>query len=344
QQDSSQPAQQDSSQPAQQDSSQPAQQDSSQPGSAKDNITTPKESKVVANEEKKLPFETDWKIGDKFIYDSSNNYYESLEGLSGNALLTALVKLQSSKTETGNYDKLKDFYKTTKAFKDNFYEKDGTLLDIYSENPNGEDPYTYPNYIGETRKKSEYLNNNVENKGTNREHVIPQSWFNKVDKMRNDPFHVWPTDIGVNGKRSNYPHDNVTSEVTFTALNGGKLGKNSISQQVFEPIDAFKGDIARAYLYFALTYGKDDIRKTAEAKEVFQKESPYLVKHFLDTYLSWNKSDLVDEFDVVRNNVTSNWTKNKRRNPFIDYPNLVNSLFGNVPFHNLGVLVLKEAK
>lgn len=39
----------------------------------------------------------------------------------------------------------------------------------------------------------------------NREHSIPQSWFNKKSPMRSDLFHVYPTDGYVNNKRSNYP-------------------------------------------------------------------------------------------------------------------------------------------
>ncbi|WP_426461552.1 endonuclease [Mycoplasma hafezii] len=269
----------------------------------------------------------------KFAYDASNNYYKSLDGLSGKELMDALVKLQVSKHETGNYNNLPSFYNSTNAFKDRFFENDGTMLDVYSENPNGKDPYTFNSYATTGGAN--------EGDGMNREHVIPQSWFRKVAEMRNDPIHVWPTDIKVNRDRSNYPHDNVVSSV-LTSENGSRLGTNSIGEKTFEPVDAFKGDIARAYLYFAMTYGSsNNITETKEAQEVFQKSAPYLKPHYLETYLNWNKQDPVDAFDVVRNNETANWTEQHRRNPFIDYPDLADSLFGNKPFVNKGVLVLK---
>jgi len=78
--------------------------------------------------------------------------------------------------------------------------------------------------------------------------------------MVSDPYHIWPTDGKVNGMRSNYPHG-VVGNATYTSLNGSKLGSNlnsgysaGYSGTVFEPIDEFKGDIARAYFYFATRY------------------------------------------------------------------------------------------
>ncbi|MHA3828257.1 endonuclease [Mycoplasma sp. Z1473D] len=281
----------------------------------------------------------------EYTYDPSNKYYASLDGLKGQELLVALNKLQAGKTETGNYKTLPNFYNNTKAFRDKYYENDGTMLDIYSENPYGKDPYNFAIY--------ETNNGGNEGDGMNREHIVPQSWFNKFDIMRNDPIHVWPTDIKVNNRRSNFPHDNVVGSVEYTSRNGSKLGVNNIGQKVFEPIDAFKGDIARAYLYFGITYGNfrtgtEDgskghslIRETSESREVFTEDAPFFTEHYLKTYTDWTAKDPVDPFDVDRNNITSEWTKNHRRNPFIDYPNLAENLYGPnpKPFKNLGVLV-----
>ncbi|RIV16175.1 hypothetical protein D1113_03275, partial [Mycoplasmopsis gallopavonis] len=266
----------------------------------------------------------------KLIYDPSNNYYESLNGLYGEKLMNALVQLQASKQEQGNYDSLKNFYNTSNAFKDKYFEKDNTMLDVYSENPVGKDPYVYQSYPTSNAAKKE-------GDGMNREHLIPQSWFAKVDKMRNDPFHVFPTDIKVNGVRGNDPHD-VVKNATWTSLNGGKLGTGSMGYQVFEPIDAFKGDIARAYLYFAFTYAREN-KYNGNGNLVFQQSAPYLKNHYLEVYLNWHKKDRVNQFDIIRNNETSKFTHQKRRNPFIDYPTIEESLFGTKPFVNKGILV-----
>jgi endonuclease I len=74
--------------------------------------------------------------------------------------------------------------------------------------------------------------------------------------MVSDAHFITPTDGKVNGQRSNYPHGTVGS-ATWTSLNGSKVGLDSVagySATVFEPIDEFKGDIARMYFYFVTRY------------------------------------------------------------------------------------------
>jgi endonuclease I len=57
--------------------------------------------------------------------------------------------------------------------------------------------------------------------------------------------------------RSNFPYGNVSS-ATNTTLIGGKLGTGtanySYTGTVFEPVDEYKGDLARGYLYLATCY------------------------------------------------------------------------------------------
>ncbi|QIW62403.1 endonuclease [Mycoplasmopsis gallinacea] len=271
-----------------------------------------------------------------YLYDSSNNYYASLEGKRGLELFQALTKLQKSKSTKFGYGNLEGFYNGSNSpFRDKYYEKDGSLLDIYSENPDGIDPYVYPDYKFDQRAKKE-------GDGTNREHIVPQSWFNKVEPIRSDPFFVWPTDITVNHDRENLPHDDVLQE-TQIFRNGAKKGNNSFGSEVFEPVNAFKGDIARAYFYFIQTYNQDSIFYS-DANKIFITSFPFMNNHYLNVYSKWNSEDPVDQFDIDRNNATAAVT-NGRRNPFTDYPNLVENLFGEnpKPFHNLGVLVgIKE--
>ncbi len=86
----------------------------------------------------------------------------------------------------------------------------------------------------------------------NREHAFPRSWFGgAVSPMNTDVHHVFATDGYVNGRRSSYPYGDVAS-ATYTSSNGSKLGAGSSASgytgTVFEPIDEFKGDFARAYL------------------------------------------------------------------------------------------------
>lgn len=268
----------------------------------------------------------------KYLYDNSEKameYYAPLNGLSGDELIKAIITLQWSKANdtSTNYGSLPGFYNNTDAFKDIFYEKDNSILDIYSENPNGTDPYTFSTYAT--------IGGANEGDGTNREHLIPQSWFKRVEPIRSDAQFVWPTDIKVNNIRSNYPHGEV-SNVSYTSLNGSKLGISKTGKKVFEPIDEFKGDIARTYLYFALTYANQDIYN---ANEVFSRTTPtHLNDEYLQIYLKWNNNDPVDSFDIHRNDQIY---KNYRavRNPFIDYPELTKCLFEGKTFVNKGLLI-----
>lgn len=47
----------------------------------------------------------------------------------------------------------------------------------------------------------------------------------------------------------------------------------------------------------------------------------------LNSLLLWNHADPSDDFEMRRNNIIYNWQQN--RNPFIDYPNLADYIFGN---------------
>ena len=40
--------------------------------------------------------------------------------------------------------------------------------------------------------------------GMNREHTVPQSWFDKKSPMVSDAFHIYPTDCKANNNRSSY--------------------------------------------------------------------------------------------------------------------------------------------
>ncbi|MEA4134538.1 endonuclease [Mycoplasma sp. 2704] len=264
-------------------------------------------------------------------YDASNNYYAQADGKMGDELYDALLTIQNSHFGgVRSYGALGTFYDQYNAFKDKYFEKDNTLLDIYSENPNGRDPYTFHDFQWGKRSSAR-----DEGEGTNKEHLIPQSWFNKESPMVSDAHHVWPTDIKVNANRGNFPHDNV-NDTAKTSRNGGKLGRNSIGETTFEPIDAFKGDIARAYLYFTVTYRNRNLNQ--KSNSIFSNTKPYIKDHYYQTYKNWVSTDSISQFDIDRNNETARY-QGGLRNPFIDYPDLIDSLEGRKPFVNRGILV-----
>ncbi|WP_373438326.1 endonuclease [Metamycoplasma equirhinis] len=272
-------------------------------------------------------------------YDNSNDFYKSLDGLSGQELRDKLFKIQIDHRYTSlGYGDLFNTYKD--AFLDKYYEKDNSVLDIYGENPSGEDPFVF--YHGKFLDSG-----NTEGQGMNREHLVPQSWFAKEDMMRNDAHHVWPTDKKVNEKHSNYPYG-IVKTVDYTSKNGTKIGKSyEDGQQVCEPINEFKGDVARAYLYFVLTYGDKNLEQNKQAIRIFESKNgkKTIKKSFLMTLLTWNYKDSISQFDLDRNNGIYKHQKN--RNPLIDYPELVKVLFENdntFVFHNKGIATKLVAK
>ncbi|TPI03098.1 endonuclease [Mycoplasma struthionis] len=270
---------------------------------------------------------------ENLVYNNQDSYYASLEGLKGDQLRNQLFTLQ--KNSTGSIPDYNYLYTTYRdAFVDKYYEKDGSVLDIYSEKI-GKDPQTYT-------WKSRGSSAKGEGDGINREHIIPQSWFDKQSPMRNDAHHVWPTDIFVNKEHSNYPYGIVKAD-NFVSKNGTKVGNGEEDNGlVTEPADLFKGDVARAILYFTDTYQDKNLEATNESRRLYKRVNnrETIKDSFKQTYLKWNKEDPVDQFDLDRNNGIYKHQRN--RNPFIDYPELVDVVFNNnndYVFHNKGIAI-----
>mgnify|MGYP003392361618 FL=1 len=247
-------------------------------------------------------------------------YYNGTEGLTGAALKTKLSAIITAGHKDNGYDGLYNGYPTTDS--DHFYENDGTVLDMYSENPTGTDPYTYRHGI---KKCGNY---SVEGDCYNREHIVPQSFFNQQSPMRGDIHFVRPTDGKVNGMRSNYPFGAVNSP-SFTSKNGTKVGPSSspgYGGTVAEPIDEFKGDIARMVFYFVTRYAS---RLSSFSTGNMLGGSPYpgLQAWEKDVLLAWSIQDPVSPTEIERNNASYVFQKN--RNPFIDHPEWVQLIWGS---------------
>ncbi|HEX8014169.1 MAG TPA: endonuclease, partial [Flavobacterium sp.] len=246
-----------------------------------------------------------------------SGYYNTATG-TGYTLKTQLYNIIKGHTNNG-YAGLYTTYLTSDV--DNFYENDGTILDMYSENPSGTDPYNYT--TGTTQRCGSY---SVEGDCYNREHIIPQSVFNEASPMVADAHFITPTDGKVNGIRSNYPHGTVNS-ATYTSQNGSKLGSSSVSGYsgtVFEPINAFKGDIARMYFYFATRY---ENTVAGYSFPMFDGSSnKVFTTAFLNLLLAWHAQDPVSAREIARNNAI--YTRQNNRNPFIDHPEYVNQIWG----------------
>jgi endonuclease I len=252
-----------------------------------------------------------------------SGYYNTATG-TGYALKTQLFNIIKVSIDRG-YSDLYITYLTSD--KDFFYENDGTMLDVYSENPTGSEcEFNYG-----TGQDDGTLGNN-ECERYNREHLIPQSVFSSATPMYSDAHFVLPSDKHVNGQRGNLPFGKV-NVANWTSTNGSKRGSNLNSGYsagytgvVFEPIDEFKGDIARCLLYFATRY---ENLVAGYSYDMFNgTTNQVFAQPFLNILLTWNALDPVSPREIARNNAIGTNARQRNRNPFIDNNSYVTSIWG----------------
>lgn len=259
-------------------------------------------------------------LSSTIIAQIPNNYYNSAQGLNGPDLKTALFHIIKDHN-TQSYSSIwGHFYVTDK-------KPNGKVWDMYSDIPDGTPPYQYTfgeNQCGTfTQEGSCY----------NREHSFPKSWFGgKKKPMFTDLFQVIPSDGYVNSRRNNFPYGEVNNPI-WTFENGSKLGYNSTagySDKVFEPIDEYKGDLARIYFYMATRY-EDKIadweNNTTQSDAVLDgSRFPCYEEWMLDILLAWHQNDPVSQKEIDRNNQIYHIQNN--RNPYVDHPEYVNMVWG----------------
>jgi len=245
-----------------------------------------------------------------------SGYYNTATS-TGYALKTQLYNIIKDHIDRG-YGGLYTTYLTSD--KDFYYENDGTLLDNYTENPTGSEcEFTYG-----TGQDDGTLGNN-ECERYNREHIIPQSVFGSATPMYSDAHFVLPSDKHVNAQRGDLPFGKVAT-ANWTSTNGSKRGTNLNSGYsagytgvVFEPIDEFKGDIARCILYFATRY--EDV-VGGYTFPMFNNTSDQVFNPtFLNILLTWHLQDPVSNREIARNNAV--YARQNNRNPYIDHPEYV---------------------
>ncbi|MXS70492.1 T9SS type A sorting domain-containing protein [Flavobacteriaceae bacterium W22] len=247
------------------------------------------------------------------------NYYSTATG-TGATLKTQLKNIITAGHNPGSYNGLWTAYQTTD--RDYYYENDGTILDIYSENPTAADPYNYT--VGANQCGSY----NSEADCYNREHIVPQSLFNEASPMVSDVHFIRATDGYVNNMRGSLPFGKV-GVTNYISNNGSKRG-NSVSPGysgvVFEPIDEFKGDVARMIFYFVTRY-ETQLSGFSSGNMLGNSAYPGLQQWQLDQLLAWHALDPVSSTEIGRNNASYVYQGN--RNPYIDNPNYVNLVWGS---------------
>ena len=282
-------------------------------------------------------------------------YYQSIDGTSGKELLDAIQQVAKLgyRTTDFRYDSV------WLAFKYTDLRPDGLVWEIYSDCQ-----FEYE------KDRTSNTEQTGECKGYNREHAMCQSWFSEYDLQGNkmssskknspgsDIFHIYPTSYGMNSRRGNRPYGEVAS-AQFTSGNGTEYGapvsslsvENSVagvyvegsinmSTNVLEPADEYKGDIARSsfgtmvkwageWAFNRVDLGRVIFDATIDADTHYGPENNYgLTDYGLALLLTWHRQDPVSQKEVDRNNGIQLTQGN--RNPFIDYPYLVEYIWGEM--------------
>lgn len=169
-----------------------------------------------------------------------------------------------------------------------------------------------------------------------KEHSFPKSWFGgNVIPMYSEMHLLLPADNYTNNAKSNFPIGYVKTP-SITSYNGTKIGSSDDSlnygfnaTSVFEPIDQFKGDFARIYLYMVTRYESVVASwiSNSTANDVMAGNSyPALDPWILKLCVKWHKQDPPDLLERNRND--SVFVIQGNRNPYVDYPHWVEKVFG----------------
>lgn len=251
-------------------------------------------------------------------------YYASIHGKSGAALKLALQGIIAD----------------TAVVRSHCYGDIPEILSVADHNPkNGNQVWLM--YVETPRAKLDYQTTASGTGKWNREHIYPQSrggYSNGTSDIP-DGYSVWlPTG----------PNDLMAGHADAHALRAEDAPENSSRNNRDYGGDyngpagtagSWKGDVARAVFYMCVRYnGLQVVSGDPNDTTNFQLGD-------LDTLLAWHQMDPPDDFEMFRNNYIQTWQQN--RNPFIDHPDLVEYVYGNMngqPFYlNTAVTEIKRS-
>ena len=242
------------------------------------------------------------------------NYYKSCEGLKQKALKAQLYTL--TKTHTAiTYGTGSNATWTAFRYTD-IDESDNTWYDIYTSN------------------RVKVSGTSGAASGMNIEHTFPKSWWGgtKNDAYK-DICHLMPANSNANSARGNLPYAEVQTESSSSVsgrtykVGTPKAGQGGGSSKVFEPADEYKGDLARNYFYVVtcyqnLTWQSDGVYTALKG------DYPTLQPWAVEMLLRWHREDPVSDKERKRNDGV--YSQQKNRNPFIDHPEFVEHIWGNL--------------
>lgn len=231
-------------------------------------------------------------------------YYSPVNGKKDADLKTALCNLIYNHTEVSSYSALPQYFQYTDV-----YPGSNRWWDMYSDIP-----LYAPSF-----------------KGLNREHSFPKSWWGGLTDIPAyvDLNHLYPSEAAANMAKSNYPLGTVSTakfDNGVVKVGYAVTGQGGGAAQVFEPADEYKGDFARTYFYMVTCY--QNLTWSKSYSWMLQQNTyPTLTGWAQQLLLEWNRKDPVSEKEINRNEQVYRIQNN--RNPFIDYPQLAEYIWGN---------------
>lgn len=256
------------------------------------------------------------------------HYYAPAQGKQDAELKSALscILQEGERYKYGSRSETSTHLYTWDGFALTDRRANGTIYDMYS-------PYRH-----------HFAHNNRSAAGMAIEHAFPKSWWGGEDNdAYKDLFHLNPSEHRANGAKSDYPPGVADS---LTIFDNGVFrtgsGKGNPNFRVWEPADRYKGDFARAYFYVATCYedfhwtdtialtstGNESLASTSGAYFAMDNNSHLEFKPWLtDILLDWHRQDPVSEKEIRRQDAIS--TIQHNRNPYIDYPELVEYIWGD---------------
>ena len=240
-----------------------------------------------------------------------SGYYNNAQNKSDQALMSALHQIIKGHTKR-SYDQLKTDFKTTDC-------NGNIIIDRYSDSQ-----FTYgTDFCGTYNGVGDCYN---------REHSIPNSWWggSSSDTAYTDLHHLIPTDGWVNSERGNYPFGDCANGTPKGTGKRGTCTFSGYNSTVFEVADEYKGDFARMYFYFAVRYMTRISSYTSGLGSVVFTSGNYkcLTTWAINQLLEWHRNDPVSTLETTRNDAVYGLQRN--RNPFVDYPELVEYIWGNM--------------
>ena len=166
--------------------------------------------------------------------------------------------------------------------------------------------------------------------------IIPPHWWNAVTvnftSVSRDLYNLIPSPEGFPAIKSDAPPGVVENEET-SSIPGlkCKIGIGSIGTckvRLWEPPDEIKGDVARCLMYMAIVY-PNGLRRFESGNGIVWSENTDEI--FTPAYsrqlLIWHRTESPSMDESNRNDVFFQFQGN--RNPFVDYPELAELLWGN---------------